>query len=268
MPLLATLVDDFTDGTLDTASRWSGSYGDLTETGGRAQIPCGTGYAGLKSASAYTLAGSAVHLQIFPADPTGAASAAASVLVLSATGGTDAGFIVDPAQNAVGCYLRSGYADGGAVFLTYSPADHRWLRLREAAGTLYWETSSNGVFWATRRTAASPAWVSETGLAVLVEGHRDAGPETPIEVDNVNAPPGQAVQLTAAAVTEGARPVGLAKVRTLGVAASVIDVPPIGLRKTRTLGVAGATESAQAVGYDLTVSVGAPWSDWEVGEPW
>ncbi|WP_060905335.1 hypothetical protein [Streptomyces scabiei] len=187
MPTFAELVDDFEDGSLDTGL-WSGSYGDPDETAGRARIPCTTGYAGLKSGSIYTLTGSGITIRLHPPTPNGATSTAASCLVLTSTGGTDAGFIVDSAQTAVGLYLREGYADGGAVFLTYSPTDHAWLRFREDAGTLYWDTSPDGIDWTNRRTATTPAWAADTNLAFLIEGHRDAGVDDFIEVDSVNAP--------------------------------------------------------------------------------
>lgn len=186
MPGFGMLTDDFNDGALDPV-KWSQSYGDPSEAGGRARVPCTTGYAGCRSASIYTLAWSQLSLRAFPpASGGGATSAAMSVLVLSDVGGQDAGFIVDPAQNAVGLYLRVGYADGGAVFLTYSAADHAWLRLREDGGTMRWETSTDGLSWTVRRTAASPAWVSQSNLSFLVEAHRDAGPNDFAEFDNLN----------------------------------------------------------------------------------
>lgn len=187
MPTFSELVDDFEDGSLDTGL-WSGSYGDPDEVGGRARIPCTTGYAGLKSGSIYTLTGSGITIRLHPPTPNGATSTAASCLVLTSTGGTDAGFIVDSAQTAVGLYLREGYADGAAVFLTYNATDHAWLRFREDAGTLYWDTSPDGVDWTNRRTATTPAWAADTDLAFLIEGHRDAGTSDFIEVDSVNAP--------------------------------------------------------------------------------
>ena len=207
MASFSTLVDDFEDGVLDTGL-WSGSYGDPDETGGRARIPCTTGYAGLKSGSTYTLTDAGIVIRLHAPTPGGATTAAASVLVLTSTGGTDGGFIIDPAQNAIGLYLREGYADGGAVFLTYSPTDHAWLRFREDAGSVYWDTSPDGVDWTNRRTSTSPAWAADTDLAFLIEGHRDAGTPDFIEVDSVNAPLGQTVEgaasLTAASVLAAA----------------------------------------------------------------
>jgi hypothetical protein len=196
MPTFAELADDFEDGTLDTGL-WSGSYGDPDEPGGRARIPCTTGYAGLKSGSVYTLTGSGITIRLHPPAPNGAVSAVASCLVLTSTGGTDAGFIVDSAQTAVGLYLREGYADGAAVFLTYNATDHAWLRFRENAGTLYWDTSPDGVDWTNRRTATTPTWAADTDLAFLIEGHRDAGTNDFIEVDSVNVPPFRTVSAAA-----------------------------------------------------------------------
>jgi hypothetical protein len=208
MAALIELHDDFADGTLNT-TLWSGSYGDPTESGGQAHIPCSTGYAGLKSAASYTLAGSSVAVRLAAADPTGAASAAASVLVLSSTGGTDAGFIVDSAQNALGLWLREGYADVGALFPTYDPTAHAWLRLRETAGSVLWEASPDGRTWTTLRTATSPAWTADGDLAFLIEGHRDAGPTSSIDIASVNVPP--ALNLTPAQASAAAQPLALTK---------------------------------------------------------
>lgn len=245
MPTFDELVDDFEDGTLNT-TLWSGSYGDPDEVGGQARIPCTTGYAGLKSASIYTLTASAIVIRLHAPEPGGATSSAASVLVLSSVGGTDAGFIVDSAQTAVGLYLREGYADGGAVFLTYSATDHAWLRFREDAGSLYWDTSPDGGDWTNRRTATTPAWAADTTLAFLIEGHRDAGTADFIQVDSVNAAPGQTVT-GAASLTADGNATAIGTLRVVG-AASVTATGTLtaaGLR--RQLGTAALDATATAV---------------------
>lgn len=249
MPTFDTLVDDFEDGVLDT-DLWSGSYGDPDETGGRARIPCTTGFAGLKSASIYTLTGSGVTVRVYPPTPGGATAAAASVLILTSVGGTDGGFIVDPAQSAIGLYLREGYADGGAVFLTYSPEDHAWLRFRETEGTVYWETSPDGEDWTTRRNATTPAWATDTDLAFLVEGHRDAGTDDFVEVESVNAPTSQTVSGAASLTAVGT----LAAAGTLR---ATVTAPLLG---SGTLTAAGirrqlASSTLAAAGTATTVGV-------------
>lgn len=248
MPTFAELVDDFEDDTLNT-SLWSGSYGDPDEAGGRARIPCTTGYAGLKSGSSYTLTGSGITIRLHPPVPNGAASAAASCLVLTSTGGTDAGFIVDSAQTAVGLYLREGYADGGAVFLTYNATDHAWLRFREDAGTLYWDTSPDGVDWTNRRTATTPAWAADTNLAFLIEGHRDAGTNDFVEVDSVNTPPFNTVSAEASLTADGTLTAAAIR-RQLAAAAFTADgiVSATGIRRQAAASVLDTAGSLTAVG--------------------
>lgn len=218
MALFVTLKDSFA-GPLDTG-RWSQSYGDPVTAAGRARIPCTDGYAGLKSAAAYTLTGSHILARAYPPAPGGANAAALSLLVLTSTPGTDAGFLIDAAQSAVGLYLREGYADGAAVFLTYSPTDHAWLQLRETAGTLRWETSPDGETWTVRRTAPTPAWAAATDLAWLAEAHRDTGVNDFAEVDYVNLPPAT-VAVGPAHTRAHARPAARTKTTPVGAAATV-----------------------------------------------
>lgn len=290
MPGFNALQDDFNDGTLNTTI-WSASYGPVDETGGRARIPCDTGYAGLKSGFEYTLTGNGISLQLVAPTPSGAATAAASVLVLSATGGTDAGFIVDPAQSAVGLYLREGYSDPGAMFLTYSATDHAWLRFRETGGTLYWDTSTDGLTWTNRRTATTPAWAAETALAFLVEGHRDAGAPDFAEVDNVNIPPitthdaSASLSATGSLTTAGQRTAVAAASLTAGTALAATAIPirsasasltasaTLTAASTRTAMAAATltatgTLTARTAGSQLdSLTAGTPRVRWSAGTP-
>lgn len=185
MPGFGMLSDRFDDGVLDPA-RWAQSYGDPVEQGGRLRVPCTTGYAGARTASTYTLSWSQVSARVYPPAAGGGTTAACSLLVLSDVGGTDAGFLVDRAQGAMGLYLREGYADGGALFPVYDAGAHAWLRLREGDGSLYWEAAPDGRAWAVLRTAVSPAWASHSDLSLLFEAHRDAGASDFAELDHLN----------------------------------------------------------------------------------
>ncbi|MGV4984517.1 hypothetical protein ACVB8X_13935 [Streptomyces sp. NRAIS4] len=185
MPALGTLVDDFDDGVRDPA-KWPGSYGNIVEAG-RARVPCTTDYSAYASASVYTLAGSQVACRVYaPAAGGAAVEALAEVLVLSSVGGTDAGFSLNAVTGVLHLISRTGYADPNEVALTYSPSAHAWVRLREAAGTLAWDTSADGATWTTRRTAASPAWTADTALSVVLAAHRDSGTGDYSEFDSFN----------------------------------------------------------------------------------
>lgn len=216
MPGFGMLRDDFADGVLDPVL-WSQSYGDPVEQGSRLKVPCTTGYAGARTASVYTLSWSQLAARVHPPTAGGASTAACSLLVLSDVGGTDAGFLVDQAQNAMGLYSRVGYADAGALFPAYDPVAHAWLRLREDAGSLYWETSPDGQSWTVRRTAATPAWAGQPTLSLLFEAHRDAGTADFAELDSLNiSRPGGLRPLQRGATGPGPYPRGTSTVRGAG----------------------------------------------------
>ncbi len=196
---IGTLVDDFDDNSIDTA-RWPANYGGVAETGGQFVIDCDTGqWSGLRSGAAYTLAGSQMSVRAYPAAANTASVAYLSVLVTTTTPGTDAGFNIDTASNGIAFLDRVGFSDGGAVFDTYSPTDHAWLRLREDAGTLYWETSPDGQTWTVRRTGTTPGWASDGDLALVCESHRDVGADNTSAIDNVNVIPATVTPATVAA---------------------------------------------------------------------
>lgn len=294
MALIGTLTDTFDDGTVD-AVKWPNSYGPISETGGRARVTCDTGYTGFKSATGYTLTGSGFALRAWPPAAGGGTSAASSILILTTVGGTDAGFIIDAAQTALGIYLRSGYFDPAPVFLTYDPVAHAWLRLTESAGGVTWDTSPDGVTWTTRRTAATPAWAADTDLAFVLEAHRDAGTNDFAEFDNLNIPPGQTAALGVADETHNAQTLGTSKTAALpgageagtaqaltggkalvvasageadaaqsfvgskaaplGATQAVDGAQPIAALKTHTVATAGANEQAQTLGRRKTLSL-------------
>ena len=193
MPLLETLVDDFDDGVVD-AGLWPSNYNTVgaapTESGGRAQVPCDTGFAAFASDTIYTLADSTAWVEMYPPAAGGAAAEAWSqLLISSSTSGTDIVFEVNAVSGLLNMAVRVGFFDAGAVTLTYDAVEHRWLRVREAAGTLFWETSPDGLTWTERRSTASPAWVADADLQVQLIAHRDGGTPDTAEFDNFNTTP-------------------------------------------------------------------------------
>ncbi|KJK40224.1 hypothetical protein UK15_07685 [Streptomyces variegatus] len=246
MPLLETLEDSFT-GALDL-TKWPHSYGDPAAVGGRGRIPCTVGgFAGLRSATNYTLAGSHFLLRAYPPAANGATvTAALSILVLTSTGGTDAGFIIDTAQGAMGLYLREGYADAGALFPPYDSTAHAWLRLRETGGTLLWEASPDSNHWTVLRGAPTPAWAADTNLSLLLESTRTDGSNNFAEIDNVNLPT-SLVLLGAARTAAAARAISGQKSVPLGTARSASSALPLSCAHIVQLGAAHTRTRAGSI---------------------
>jgi len=61
------------------------------------------------------------------------------------------------------------------------------VRVRESGGTVYWETSGDGFGWTTRRTLATPSWVTSQTLAVEFPTSRTGGTNDYVEWDLVGA---------------------------------------------------------------------------------
>ncbi|MFI9598944.1 chitosanase [Streptomyces sp. NPDC052043] len=189
--LVASLVDNFDDNQINTVL-WPDNYGSPapTETGGRARVPCGSDYCAYQSASVYALAGSGAFIRMWPPEKNGAvAEAYASFQLASAAApeGTAITISVNTATGKIRFSSNVDYWDDNAVSLTYDATNHAWLRIRETGGTLYWDTSANGISWTNRRTLPTPAWVTAAkDVSVSMEAHRDAGTLNYAEFDNLN----------------------------------------------------------------------------------
>ncbi|WP_432041414.1 hypothetical protein [Streptomyces cadmiisoli] len=245
---LAELVDDFDDNTIDTGL-WPNSFGTVSETGGRARIPCDAGYNAYSSALEYTLANSSVSLRAYaPAGGGATTEAWAQMLIKSATGGTDLGFELRMTTDELICFSRTGYFDPGEVDIPYSATDHAWLRVRESGGTTYWDTSPDGTTWTNRRAESSPAWVGDVDLEFQLIAHRSDGVDDYVEFDNVNiAPSGGTTPLDPAAETATAQSLPGRKAQALGPAAETGTAQAPGRARARALTQAAATEIGQAL---------------------
>lgn len=198
MPLTQELRDSFNDNVVDT-TKWPNNYnsgggGLPTETGGRARVPCNTGFAAYSSGTIYTLEDSDARVRIFPPADGGAASEAwAQLLVASSTPGTDAVIEVNAATGSITFANRVGFSDPGATTLLYSATNHAWVRIREASGTLLFDTSADGITWTNQYADASPSWVSDTDIGIQLLAHRDAGTADFAEFDSFNITPSTSV---------------------------------------------------------------------------
>ncbi|MCC6994427.1 MAG: hypothetical protein IT370_07350 [Deltaproteobacteria bacterium] len=178
------LTDDFNDGVV---GRPWGIYRDgsgaLAETGGVVveTVPVNAaGGATLYSRQAFDLQSSMLTVRL--AQSVNPATSALATLRIEVPGHY-ADLTVQNGQ------LGVGYDDMTLATMTYVPATHRWLRLRESAGQLFWETSADGVTFTPRLTRATPFAVS--AVVVAMEAYSGAGFAAPggAQWDDYNLPP-------------------------------------------------------------------------------
>lgn len=276
MPSLSTLVDNFNDSVI--GPDWGNSYGGVSETGGRARVPCTTGFAGYQTAYSWTLAGASLFVKVptVPAAST-ATEAYCGVLVNSGVDGTRIGFTIKAVGNLLRMQNDVGYFDGSAVEITYSPTTHAFLRLREDGVNVYWDTSPDGTTWTNRRTLASPAWIATAidTCALDMSSHRDAGANDYAEYDLFNTLSNGAVYtgtgtgtMDSAATETGLRiatGTGAGTLDTAVTAGGIATYRGTGSGSLDTDAVATSSSSAPS---DVDFEISRPVSGWVVSAPW
>ncbi|MEU2062909.1 hypothetical protein [Streptomyces sp. NPDC013455] len=186
---LAMLGEDWSTGRVDPSVWPTNSGGAVVTSENRLRIPVNPGVdTNFTSARTWTLAGSKLtaKLSAVPA-LNGSSNCAASMWVTSTTAGTRIGWRYDASTGQLSCQSQVGFADAGAINLTYSPIDHAWIRLRETGTSVIWETSPDGYVWTNRRAVSTPAWVTSQTHAVDFPTTRTGGTAGYIEWDWIGA---------------------------------------------------------------------------------
>lgn len=257
---IKNLVDDFNDNVRDTAL-WPNSFGTISETGGRARVEINTGYNAYSSAKAYKLQGSQVTLQVFPpnagAAEVGTTEAWAQVLVKSNVDGTDMGFEVQLTSGSLYCFSRSGFFDPESAAYTYNDTNHRWLRIRENAGNVYFDAAPDGHTWTNLRTITSPAWVANGDLEFQLIAHRADGTTNYVEFDNVNVLFAQTVALGVVHEQNIGKSITARKTGTLGASAAGDHATALHNVKTKALGRSNTGDHATALDANKLRTLGA-----------
>jgi hypothetical protein len=185
-----TLVDNFNDDAIDT-TRWS-VYANpapasqrLRETNGRIEIrPASgaTGYSGLAANTQYDLTSSEVRVEVVGA----LRNVAGCEQYLNLGPDASNRLVITIAQGSISFAQRVAGVVTNLEVLPYDRVAHRWIRIRERAGTTYWETSSDGTEWVTRASRTNPFTLTSVGVDIAA-GCYLAVPAPGMAVfDNVN----------------------------------------------------------------------------------
>lgn len=238
MALTETLTDNFNDNSLDT-SKWfsyKGGSATVSETNQRIQLALpasatGSDYAGMTSnGTAMNFASSYVQIQLVQNVNAGTSLADFWLVVYdSATGGTSKNafrWITESTLIYAQYFVNS--VKTTLYYTTYNSTTHKWLRIRESSGTVYWDTSTDGLTW-TNRTSAAPA-ISKSSIQVDIQVFA-RGPTTnpgSAYVDNFNI------------LAKQVLPTGISSSEAFGTAQVGIDVSvlPTGISSSEAFGTA------------------------------
>ncbi|MEW5925858.1 MAG: hypothetical protein AB1941_00055 [Gemmatimonadota bacterium] len=176
-----TFVEDFNDNSPDTTRWWV--FGDLREVNRRMEVRLASGaansYAGYTAKGTYDLTGSEIRVQLVQAPRTGQARLRA--------------YLSDGNELSIGLVdglFRCEQQVGGAytVFLAipYDAEAHRWLRIRELNGTVYWETSPDACAWNALYTNPAPFSLTAVSPGIFCGTYMAAPAPGTAVFDNLN----------------------------------------------------------------------------------
>ena len=166
--LAELLQDNFNDNSLDT-NKWDDSgNSQIAETNSRLEITSTdfSSYIPLRSQSLYILEGSSVSIELVNAGNQSIPSFEAYPIFVEIDGSNQAGFLVTGGN--IKTFKKVAGSFSTPTTTAYNPAIHSFFRLRESAGTLYWEVSSNGSTWVELHSESAPIDLSAIYLLVMV----------------------------------------------------------------------------------------------------
>jgi hypothetical protein len=176
-----TLRDTFDDNAIN-ATVWSCST-HAQEVGGRLEIrpiPDETTWEAYTTNDLYDLTDSSITVEVVQATNTYTF--------------LDARYDYDN-NTKIAMWLSYGMMDTPSHYTPYDPVAHRWWRIRERAGTTYFEVSPNGYDWTVLDSVPTPIPVNGVQV-VLGAGAQTPSPDPGVAIfDNLNMPPGVPVAI-------------------------------------------------------------------------
>jgi hypothetical protein len=184
---ISELTDDFPGSTLD--SQWTNSSTPATVSGGVAHLnpPAASDYVSITSVDRYNVFGSSYWAEFVPLPVNSPGASNQSGIGLR----KDANNTIEFGLWGVNLgYILTGSlaVDNDSGFIAYNATDHRWLRIRADATTLYFDTSPDGNTWTERFSHAMVSYGVGAVQANAFAGWWDAGDSDSGEatIDKVN----------------------------------------------------------------------------------
>jgi hypothetical protein len=171
MASMSSLTDPFNGTVLNTAL-WTGTVGGTTTltysaAGAVVTFPATTTTSDtgeVESVAAYDLTGSYALMEVLAAPATGTAADAELRLI----GATTTNYLrwIKEGTTFAAQYSLAGTKTNVGTSLTWNAVTYKWWRIRESAGTIYWDTAPDGVTW-TNQASVADTTVSAIGITAL-----------------------------------------------------------------------------------------------------
>ena len=144
-------------------------------------------YYGIDSLTEYNLTGGYISVEIVDVANQSQASLEFYPLYLFPDANNAIFFLV--AGGTIYAYKKIATVNTSLASATYSSTTHKYVRIREASGTTYWEYSSDGISWSTLHSVANPIAVTAIIVELLIGHYAAEAAATTGKWDNINILP-------------------------------------------------------------------------------
>lgn len=188
---VGSFTDDFNDGlrSREWDRTWENIDGMMGESGGHlvcSLVPDNAAYAAYYSSRGFDLTGSSLVVEVPQTPPSGLPGA--SFIGLDGPDSTELEMRLSGGQLELHVVLAGG-DDQKLGSVLYSAAAHRWWRIRESGGTVYYETAPDGKLWSTRAEIPVPFAIDALDLYLGAGAYQNVPSPGAAHYDNLNLPP-------------------------------------------------------------------------------
>lgn len=187
----ATFSDPLTASTQNTGL-WGGNFGTLAWTGGGFLItnPINyTGYGGQSSNSAYDLTGASVFVNIANVGSQVLVSCESVPLEVNFSSSANRLFFYVNGGN-ISCFKTiAGAQTQVGSSATYNSTTHKWLRIRESGGTIFFDRSTDGKTWTNMTSVANPFAVTALFVATSLGTYANEASSTTMKITSYSTAP-------------------------------------------------------------------------------
>lgn len=169
-PLISTFTDSFPGSSL-SAANWTTLFGSPTVASNTLTLPTTTGVDGtvVASANPYNLTGSSIYALITP--PVVGNGSKVTSMALDPVQTVDSGnhILVDFDGTNMQAWIKVSGTPTSIASHAVAGGTPTWARVRESAGTIYWDYSSDGITWTNFASHADPFTI--TSLYVILQSN-------------------------------------------------------------------------------------------------
>jgi hypothetical protein len=244
-PAMSTLVDNFSTNDLSTV--WGNSGGTVAVSGGRCSIQADTAYdSWIQSTGVFSLVGSSFYAEMFPYIAPSAQTG------LQPTQDKSNGPEMYYGGGTLYAQLTQNFSSVTVGSMAYNATNHAWWRIRESAGTIYWDASPDGSTWTNLWSSTYVQPVNNMyGYAYGGDYGGGSDPTGTSYVAYVNTPPTTSINVTGVGASEGIAG-GVGSVT----ATKTVNVTGVGAARTAAGGVGSVTTTSSVNVTGVGASVG------------